>query len=196
MNRVQGTLVWIDLEMTGLNLPHDTILEIATVVTTDTLEIVAQGPSLVIHHNDRVLNSMNDWCIKYHGQSGLTQASRESTITLEQAEREILEFLKQYVQPQKAPLCGNSVWQDRAFLQAYMPEVDAYLHYRIIDVSSIKEVVRRWYPSSQYAKFVKPENHRAQEDILYSIEELRHYRKYFFVPLDQALISQNYGDNA
>lgn len=177
-----NNLVWIDLEMTGLDLEVDVILEIATIITNNNLDIIATGPSYVIHQDDEILANMSQWCIKHHTRSGLVKAVQESTITLEQANRGTLEFLKKYSQPGESPICGNSVWQDRAFLSKYMPEIDEFLHYRIIDVSSIKEAVYRWYPESSKTDFKKPDNHRALEDITYSIEELKHYRTYFFLP--------------
>ena len=180
MTRYKSNLVWIDLEMTGLDLSKDVILEIATVVTTNDLELIAQGPNFVIHHPEETLAHMDDWNKKHHGASGLLTAVRDSTITLELAQEQTLAFIAEHAQKNLSPLCGNSVWQDRRFLQKYMPLVDDFLNYRIIDVSSIKEVIKRWYPDDPYENFVKVENHRAAEDILQSIEELAHYRDYFF----------------
>ena len=182
VDRYQSNLVWIDLEMTGLTLPQDTILEIATLVTTNNLDIIGYGPSLVIHQSDEVLGRMDEWNKKYHTSSGLIDQVKASTITLEQAQEQTLVFLKQYCTPGVSPLCGNSVWQDRAFLRAYMPHLDEFLNYRIIDVSSIKEVIRRWYGKTGKAKFVKPENHRALEDIIQSVAELQYYKNTFFIP--------------
>lgn len=184
MTRYKSNLVWIDLEMTGLDPSKDVILEIATVVTTNNLELIAQGPNLVIHHPEEVLSQMDDWNKKHHGASGLLDAVRDSTITLELAQEQTLAFIAEYAQKNLSPLCGNSVWQDRRFLQKYMPLVDDFLNYRIIDVSSIKEVIKRWYPDDPYENFVKTENHRAAEDILQSIEELAHYRDYFFCEIE------------
>jgi oligoribonuclease len=181
MDRYQSNLVWIDLEMTGLHLPADTILEIATIVTTNKLEIIGYGPALVIHQSEETLIKMDDWCKKYHKASGLIEQVRCSKITIQEAEEQTLIFLQQFVSATTAPLCGNSVWQDRAFIRQYMPRLDAFLNYRIIDVSSIKEIIRRWYPQNSQAKFVKPENHRALEDIIQSVEELAHYKKHFFM---------------
>ncbi len=180
MTRYEANLVWIDLEMTGLDSSHDVILEIATVVTSNQLELIAQGPTLVIHQPDEILALMDEWVTRIHTKSNLVTAVRQSVVSLEQAEEATLAFLMQYAQKNLSPLCGNSVWQDRIFLSKYMPRIIDYLNYRIIDVSSIKEVVKRWYPQSPYENFVKAENHRAQEDILQSIEELKHYRTYFF----------------
>jgi oligoribonuclease len=177
-----GHLVWIDLEMTGLDTSNDVILEIAVVITNNNLEVIAEGPSLVIHHDDAVLNNMNDWCKKQHGVSGLTKAVQESTVSLARAKDAVREFIMQHVPAQKGILCGNSVWQDALFLKHYMPEVTDYLFYRIIDVSSIKEVLQRWYPNNNKKIYIKPETHRAMEDVYASIAELKHYRMNFFVP--------------
>lgn len=174
-------LVWIDLEMTGLNAEHDFILEIATIITDSQLHIIAHGPDLVIWQPEQILNNMGDWSQKKHTQSGLIDLVRASTITLDQAAQQTVDFIRTYCNPHKAPLCGNSVWQDRIFLHKHMPSVLDFLHYRIIDVSSVKELVRRWYPDSQYANYKKKESHRALEDIVESIEELRCYREQFFI---------------
>ncbi|MBA2306610.1 oligoribonuclease [Candidatus Dependentiae bacterium] len=181
MDLYKSNLVWIDLEMTGLNSEQDTILEIATVITTSMLEIVAVGPSFAIHQSDEVLSLMDNWNTTHHTESGLVTAVRASTVTMEQAEEETFKFIALHTEARVSPLCGNSVWQDRIFLKKYMPTIVDFLHYRIIDVSSVKELAKRWFPKSDYIHFVKPERHRAQEDILQSVEELKHYRNYFFV---------------
>ncbi len=183
-------LVWIDLEMSGLDVANDVILEIATMVTDDQLQIVAQGPDLVIHQSDFVLEHMNSWCLKQHAKSGLTQAVKESTVTIAQAEHETLEFLKKFFEPGQAIVCGNSVWNDKIFLQKYMPELYAFFNYRIIDVSSIKELLRRWYPESPHVDFKKDENHRAAGDIIQSINELKQYRTHFFLPPEYTVSHQ------
>lgn len=180
MDRYQTNLVWIDLEMTGLDAGHDTILEIATIITDNQLNVLEQGPSLVIHQKEEALSLMDAWNQKHHGRSGLIDAVKGSSLSMQEAEDTVLDFIKLYCKKNTAPLCGNSVWQDRIFLKKYMPRIEEYLHYRIIDTSSIKEVVKRWYPESPHANFVKAENHRALEDIIQSIEELKHYRTYFF----------------
>lgn len=180
MDRYKSALVWIDLEMTGLNPEHDTILEIATVVTTNNLELIAQGPSFVIHQPDELLAQMDAWNQEHHTKSGLVKAVQQSTVSLKEAEVATLAFLQTYAHKNFSPLCGNSVWQDRIFLKRHMPSINEFLNYRIIDVSSIKEVIKRWYPESPFEHFVKVENHRALEDILQSVEELKHYRTYFF----------------
>lgn len=178
--RSERNFVWIDLEMTGLEVEKDSILEIATIITDGQLNIIAQGPCLVIHHDDAVLNNMDPWVTKTHGKSGLTQKVRESNITMEQAEQETLAFIKEHCSIHNALLAGNSVWQDRVFLRKYMPSIVQYLNYRLIDVTSIKELVKAWYPDNALKDFKKPENHRALEDIQSSIDELRHYRTHFF----------------
>lgn len=180
MNRYKEPLVWIDLEMTGLNIETDTILEISSIITDNNLNIIAYGPTLVVNHSKEQLDKMDDWNTKHHGQSGLIASAIVSTISLEKAEELTFNFLKEYIQKNGSPLCGNSIWQDRLFLKKYMPKIEQYLNYRIIDVSSIKEVIYRWYPKSKGKKFIKPENHRAYEDICYSIEELKYYHKNFF----------------
>lgn len=184
MDRYQSNLVWIDLEMTGLDISRDTILEIATVITTNDLDLIAQGPTFAIHHDDTILSYMDDWNTKHHTASGLVDSVRNSTITMELAQEQTLAFIAEYAQQNLSPLCGNSVWQDRIFLKKYMPRIDDFLNYRIIDVSSVKEVIKRWFPQSPYTNFVKTENHRASEDILQSIEELAHYRTYFFFEVE------------
>jgi oligoribonuclease len=173
-------LVWIDLEMTGLSVENDTILEIATIITDNTLRIIAEGPHFIIHHSDAALSKMDQWCIIQHGKSGLTEASRRSKVTLQEAEQKTVEFLNHYCFPKTAPLCGNSVYQDRNFLRKYMPSIDQYLHYRIIDVTSVKECIRRWYPNNSATEFKKSDSHRALDDIKESINELAHYRANFF----------------
>jgi oligoribonuclease len=173
-------IVWIDLEMTGLDLATDVILEIATIITDNNLAIIARGPSLVIHQPDAVLENMNSWCKEHHGKSGLTEAVKQSKMSLQEAEAQTLEFIKSYCKQATAPLAGNSVYQDRAFLVRYMPTLIDYLHYRIIDVSTVKELARRWYPNDPLVNFKKQETHRALTDIEESIKELDHYRQNFF----------------
>ena len=177
----QQNLVWIDLEMTGLDVETCTILEIATIVTDSNLEVLAEGPEIVIGHSDDILDAMDEWNTTHHGESGLTEAVRQSSVTLKQAQRQTLDFIEQYCHRDTAPLCGNSVWQDRRFLARYMPRLEQYLHYRMIDVSSIKEVVKRWYPDAVTPP-VKGQSHRALDDIRESIRELEYYRSKVFVP--------------
>jgi oligoribonuclease len=171
-------LVWMDLEMTGLIPANDKILEIATVITDTDLNIVEQGPELVIYQTDEILAGMNDWCKQHHGESGLVEKIRQSSISEADAEKETLEFLRRYVEEESAPLCGNSIHQDRNFLAKHMSRLDSFLHYRNIDVSSLKELTYRWY--ADLPRFVKENKHTALEDVLESIEELKYYRKHVF----------------
>lgn len=187
MRKDKKNLVWLDLEMTGLDVSTDVILEIATIVTDSQLEVIEYGPDLVIHHDEQVLNRMNAWCQVYHGKSGLTQAVRESTVTIGQAEQETLEFLQKYFSVGQPIACGNSVWNDKVFLQKGMPVLYSFFDYRVVDVTSFKEVLRRWYPKSPYLDFKKKEAHRAMDDIKESIAELKHYQTHFFLPTEFTL---------
>lgn len=176
-----GNLVWLDLEMTGLVIATDVILEIATVITDGNLNIIAEGPSFIIHQPEEKLAAMSKWCQDHHGKTGLTQASIESTITLQQAQDETLAFIKEHCPIHTGVLSGNSVWQDRVFLDKYMPAITAYLHYRVIDVTSVKELVRRWYPHDKKTEYKKSDRHRALSDVYESIAELKHFRMNFFL---------------
>ncbi len=176
----QSNLIWIDLEMTGLNPEYDVILEAACVITTDNLEIVAQTPSWVVHQQPELLTGMSDWVFQQHTQSGLLDLVRSSRLSLSEVEQKLLTFIKQYCAPESSPLCGNSVYNDKIFLRRYMPQVNAYLHYRLLDVSTVKELVCRWYPQVTCNEFEKKKAHRALEDLYDSVEELRYYRKNFF----------------
>jgi oligoribonuclease len=171
-------LIWIDLEMTGLNPDSDLIIEIATVVTDKDLNILAQGPVLAVHQSDEALAAMDDWNQKHHGQSGLIDRVKASTIEEAEAERLTIEFLKQWVPENTSPICGNSIGQDRRFLYRYMPKLEAYFHYRNIDVSTLKELAARWAPEVKNG-FNKESTHQALDDIIESIEELRYYREHF-----------------
>jgi len=171
-------LVWIDLEMSGLDPDTCEILEIATIVTDPDLVILAEGPELIIHQPDSVLEAMDEWCTQHHGDSGLTAAVKASKISLAEAEKLTVDFLKEHVEAGSSPLCGNSIWQDRRFLVKHMPTLDAFLHYRLIDVSTVKELARRWYPDVTAPK--KGESHRALDDIRESIAELSFYRERVF----------------
>ena len=171
-------LIWMDLEMTGLNPDCHVILEIATTVTDDELEIVAEGPSLVIHQDESALAVMNEWSCEQHQKSGLIERVRKSEVYIEEAEAVTLEFVASHTEYQKSPLCGNSIWQDRRFLAKYMPVLEDWMHYRIIDVSTVKELASIWRP--QLGPVVKKKNHLARDDILESIEELRYYHTNFF----------------
>ena len=171
-------LIWIDLEMTGLEPQQDQIIEIATVVTDANLAILAQGPVIAIHQPDEIMNSMDEWNTSHHRDSGLTDRVRQSKINMSDAERETLEFLRQYVIPGKSPMCGNSICQDRRFMARLMPELEAFFHYRNLDVSTLKELARLWKPEL-VGGFVKKGAHLALDDILESIDELKYYRACF-----------------
>ena len=175
-----ASLVWIDMEMSGLDVSKEHILEIAVLITDGDLEIIAEGPSIVIHQPDGVLDGMDQWNRSHHGQSGLVDRVRTSTVTDAEAEASVLDFLKQHIKERSAPLAGNSVHQDRRFLAKYMPAIDAFLHYRIVDVSSVKELVGRGYPEAYSQRPGKKATHRALDDIRESIEELRYYRRVAF----------------
>lgn len=172
-------LIWVDLEMTGLIPEKDRIIEMAVIVTDADLNLIAESPVICVHQSDELLDGMDEWCTRQHGQSGLTDRVKASEITESQAEQMMLEFLKQHVEKGVSPMCGNSIGQDRRFLYAYMPELEAYFHYRNLDVSTIKELARRWKPD--LLKGVKKKgSHLALDDIRDSIEELRYYREHFF----------------
>ena len=176
-------LVWMDLEMTGLDPAVNVIVEIATIITDDELNIVAEGPDLVVHQPDEALALMDQVVVEMHAKSGLTDAIRASTITLEEAGAATLAFIKQHVpEARTVPLCGNSIGMDRRFLDRYLPEIEHWLHYRSVDVSTIKELGRRWYPAVLSSRPFKVGTHRALDDIRESIEELRFYRQHVFVP--------------
>jgi oligoribonuclease len=171
-------LIWIDLEMTGLDPDSDLIIEIATIVTDSNLNILAQGPVLAVHQSEAALAGMDDWNQQHHGQSGLIARVKASTIDATEAECQTLEFLKQWVPQNASPICGNSIGQDRRFLFRYMPKLEAYFHYRNIDVSTVKELAARWAPKIKEG-FKKASTHQALDDIIESIEELRYYREHF-----------------
>jgi oligoribonuclease len=177
-NESAAPLVWIDLEMSGLDPESCHILEAAVVITNAELEVIAEGPNIIINQPKAVLDAMDEWCTQHHGDSGLTAAVLASEVSLTQAEDQLVEFIAQHCPEGAAPLCGNSIGQDKRFIVKYMPRLEAYLHYRVIDVSSIKELARRWYPGVEAP--AKKETHRALDDILESIEELRFYRRSFF----------------
>jgi oligoribonuclease len=172
--------VWIDCEMTGLEVQRDVILEIATIITDVNLEVIAEGPELVIHQDDYHLNEMIPIVKEMHEKSGLTRDVKASHISLELAEQLTFDFIAQHCKRYSAVLAGNTVWQDGLFLRKYMPRISNYLHYRIVDVSSVKCLVQQWYPKDPYINFSKAKSHRALADIRESIAELKHYRKYFF----------------
>lgn len=173
-------LIWLDLEMTGLDPLKERIIEIATVVTDGDLNILAQGPSIVIHQNDELLLGMDDWNTKQHGGSGLTERVRSSQVTETEAMAATIEFLQDWVPAGQSPMCGNTIGQDRRFLVRYMPELEAFFHYRNLDVSTIKELMRRWKPEL-IGGFSKRGSHLAMDDVYDSIAELAYYRKVFIV---------------
>jgi len=172
-------LAWIDLEMTGLDPEKERIIEMATIITDPELTIIAEGPVIAVHQSDELLDAMDEWCTTTHGNSGLTRRVQESSMGEGDAEQETLAFLRKYLQPGTSPLCGNSIGQDRRFLARYMPELEAFFHYRNLDVSTIKELARRWRPDV-LAGVKKQGSHLALDDIRDSINELRHYRNHFF----------------
>lgn len=172
-------LVWIDLEMTGLEPDVDRIIEIATIITDAHLNILAEGPVLAVHQPDSVLAQMDEWCTNTHGASGLTQRVKDSQISEAEAERQTIEFIANYVDKGVSPLCGNSIGQDRRFLVKYMKDLEAFFHYRNLDVSTVKELAKRWKPEVA-SSFKKKGVHLALDDIRESIGELQHYREHFF----------------
>jgi oligoribonuclease len=171
-------LVWLDMEMTGLDPDNDRIIEVAVVVTDPELNIIAEGPVFAIHQSDETLDKMDNWNKGTHGKSGLIDRVRASTVTEAQAELELIAFLKQYVPANKSPMCGNSICQDRRFMARGMPKLEAFFHYRNLDVSTLKELCRRWKPELA-SGFKKHQKHTALADINESIEELRYYREHF-----------------
>ncbi len=178
MSKSSAHLIWIDLEMTGLNPEHDRIIEIATIVTDSDLKVIAEGPVFAIHQSDELLNGMDEWNTRQHNQSGLVTRVKESTVTEAEAEAKIIAFLEQHAVSGQSPMCGNSIWQDRRFLTRYMPKLEQFFHYRMIDVSTVKELAKRWAPSIA-AGVVKESNHLALSDIRDSISELQYYRTHF-----------------
>jgi oligoribonuclease len=179
---VSDLLVWMDLEMTGLDPDRERIIEVAIIVTGGDLTIVAEGPDVVIHQPDDILAAMDEWNTTHHGQSGLTERVRASTVTEATAEQEIVSFLDAHVPTTSRPvLAGNSIHQDRRFIRRYLPALDARLHYRMVDVSTIKELAKRWYPGIMDLRPAKKETHRALDDVRESIDELRFYRERIFV---------------
>ena len=172
-------LIWIDLEMTGLDPDHDRIIEVAVVVTDPQITVRVEGPVFAVHQSEEVLGRMDAWNRGTHGKSGLTQRVRESTMDEAAAQAQVIEFLQAYVPKGKSPMCGNSVCQDRRFLVRTMPQLEAWFHYRNLDVSTLKELARRWAPQVQ-AAFKKAQKHTALADIHESIDELLHYRQHLF----------------
>jgi len=178
-NENPSHMVWMDLEMSGLDPKACAILEIASVITDKDLNILEQGPNLVVHQPQSVMDGMDDWNKEHHSKSGLIEAVKNSHTTLEDAEKLTLEFVSKHCSPKSSPLCGNTIYQDRRFLIEYMPRLEDYLHYRLVDVSSIKELVKRWYGPEFQAPH-KKQKHKALDDIRETIEELKFYRKMVF----------------
>jgi oligoribonuclease len=176
----QDNLIWIDLEMTGLYPETDVIIEIATIVTDKDLNFIAEGPELAIHQSTETMAAMDEWNTNQHGGSGLTRRVTQSAISTRDAELATIEFLQQHVDKGASPICGNSIGQDRRFLVKYMPELEDYFHYRNLDVSTIKELAKRWRPAALDG-FDKKGSHLALDDVKDSIAELAHYRKTFFI---------------
>jgi len=179
----------MDLEMTGLEPASNVIVEIATIITDDELNVVAEGPDLVVHQPEEALALMDQVVVDMHTKSGLLDQIRASTITLEEAGAATLAFIKQHApEARKVPLCGNSIGMDRRFLAAYLPEIENHLHYRSVDVSSVKELVRRWYPGLLNTRVQKAGSHRALDDIRESVLELQFYRQHIFVPVGSLVL--------
>ena len=176
MSFSNSNLIWIDLEMTGLDTQNDAIIEIATVITDKDLNIINDGPVFAIHQSDELMQGMDSWNTRQHGNSGLTERVRNSTIDCASAEKETIAFLKEYVGKGKSPMCGNSICQDRRFMARLMPELEDYFHYRNLDVSTLKELSSRWYPDV-HKGFQKNTKHLALEDVYDSINELIYYRE-------------------
>lgn len=176
----EGIIVWLDMEMTGLEPDRDRIIEVAVILTDAHLNIIAEGPEFVIQQPKHLLDGMDEWNTKHHGESGLTERVKRSTITEKHAEDEILRFLGMYCTERSAPLAGNSIHQDRRFIAKYMTRLDRFLHYRMIDVSTVKELAKRWYPDIVDRGPRKRNTHRAMDDIRESIEELKYFRRHVF----------------
>ncbi|WP_127470297.1 oligoribonuclease [Thiomicrorhabdus aquaedulcis] len=174
-----NNLIWIDLEMTGLEPKTHRIIEIATVVTDSNLNVLAQGPVIAIATAQADLDAMDDWCTTHHGQSGLTARVQQSGVSMLEAQQQTITFLGQYVDSGKSPMCGNSICQDRRFMVEQMPELEAFFHYRNLDVSTLKELAKRWAPNV-FASHTKSDTHLAMNDIMESISELQHYRSHLF----------------
>lgn len=178
MSQSENNLIWVDLEMTGLDTNTDYIIEIATIVTDAQLNILAEGPILAIHQPDEILDQMDEWNTRQHNQSGLVDRIKKSTYNVAEAESMTLEFLKKFVAKGKSPMCGNSICQDRRFMHRLMPDLEEYFLYRNLDVSTIKELMKRWAPEKE--GFNKQGSHLAMDDIRDSIDELKYYREHVF----------------
>jgi len=177
MSQHAENLIWIDLEMTGLDTFNDVIIEIATIITDKQLNTLAEGPIIAIHQADTTLEAMDEWNTKQHGHSGLIQRVKDSVYTASEAEQQTLDFIKQYVPDGQSPMCGNSICQDRRFMARLMPDLEAYFHYRNLDVSTLKELAQRWQPEI-LTQFEKKGSHLAMDDIRESIAEMRFYRQH------------------
>jgi len=176
---LKNYLVWLDLEMTGLDPERHVIVEIASLITDSQLNIIEEGPEMAVHHSQKALATIDHWSLEHHQASGLLDRVKNSPYSCGRAEEETLRFVSGYIKKGMSPLCGNSIWQDRRFLSKYMPRLEAFFHYRNIDVSSLKELVRRWYPA--VPPFKKRETHLAMMDIRESVQELRYYRELVFL---------------
>lgn len=172
-------LIWIDLEMTGLDPDIDLIIEVATVITDKNLNVLAEGPVIAVHQSDAALAAMDEWNQKHHGESGLIERVKQSSFFTAEAEAQTLAFVKQWLPAKTSPICGNSIGQDRRFLYRHMPELEGFFHYRNLDVSTVKELAARWAPQLKDG-FTKKAAHRALDDIIESIDELKYYRQHFF----------------
>ena len=186
-----NNLCWLDMEMTGLSPETDRIIEVAVIITDSDLNVLAQSPVYAVHQSDEVLDAMDEWCTATHGRTGLTQRVRESQYTEAEVEQNLLDFIAAWIPAQASPMCGNSVHQDRRFMQKYMPRLEAYFHYRNLDVSTLKELAKRWNPAVAKG-VVKRGSHKALDDILESIEEMRYYRHHF-LKLPQSAQNHNRG---
>jgi oligoribonuclease len=181
-----NNLIWIDLEMTGLDLSKERIIEIATVVTDSELTVLAEGPVFAIHQSDDLLEAMDKWNTRQHNRSGLVERVINSQTTEQQAELETIRFLKKHISPGKSPMCGNSICTDRRFLYQFMPDLEKFFHYRNLDVSTVKELAKRWYGDHVVKAFKKDSQHLALQDVHDSIAELKHYRQHIFIDKHQS----------
>lgn len=180
MTQNASNLCWLDMEMTGLDPDRERIIEIAMIITDSHLNTLAQSDVYVIHQPDAILDAMDEWNTATHGRTGLTEKVRQSTLNEAEAEQHLLNFMRQWLPPKSSPMCGNSVHQDRRFMQRYMPELEAYFHYRNLDVSTLKELAKRWHPTIAKG-VVKKGAHQALDDIMESIEEMKYYRDHFLI---------------